>query len=437
LLIFAVMMVTGLVVAQTPAHAALGDLWFVRTIGNGIPGAVAIGPVNALGTAEQSAVSPDGTSVYVVSPGNATTVLDAISHFRRAADRSLSFAGCIGAVAGCASVAGLDTSGMRDVVALNDNLYVVSATRLFVFNRAPNGDLGYQSCYSVFWSDPCTVLSTLYSPRGITATAGGTDVYVLSDGSGGSAGAVNHFRRDPVTGSLTYAGCLGDGRPLCTATAVSGTVRYGNDIVVSGDGTSVYVVAADPGSVAHFRRDWVTGSLAYAGCIGRPILGIPLAGCSDPGTDALWRAFRITVAPGGNSLYVTSRNGVSHLRRVPTTGDLWFAGCIGSVAGCRADGPPVVYTAIVATPDGQSVYVTAERDPASGRVIHLRRDPAGGDLYYAGCIGENTSGWCTEIGLVGAMRMATSVVASPDSANLYVTAGTGIGAITQFERAFS
>jgi hypothetical protein len=321
---------------------------------------------------------------------------------------------------------------MQDVVALNNKVYVVTPWMLLDFDRAPGGDLDYSWCFSYSWSDPCTYTPSLISARAVAANPTGTDVYVLSDLSNSLTGAVSHFRWNDKLGGVSFAGCVSDGRPGCTATAVLNTLKYGTDIAVSHDGGGVYVTANHPGSVAHFRRDRLAGSLAFAGCVGRPVAGIPLSGCADPGNDSLHRARRITVAPVSDSLYVAGST-VTHLRRDLVTGDIGFAGCLGSTAGCRPEIPNPDFPEIVAAMDGKSVYVTSSRADA-GLIVHLRRDRANGDIGFAGCLGENTSGWCAGLPVTTAMWQLSSITASPDATNLYVPSGTLTGALTQFNR---
>ncbi|MET9246013.1 hypothetical protein [Nonomuraea sp. NPDC003709] len=424
----------------TSAQAAVGDLVFVRTIAQNVPGAVDIGPVNPLDWASAATLSGNGSTVYVVAgdDGGSGTAQPAISTFRRAANDTLSLTGCMGGLAGCrpTKVDNVETPGRLyaagSVVTAGVHVYVSTPAAVVGFSTAANGDLVTDFCV---WDPSCGSVAALpglapwaTSQNALTATADGRDLYLYA--AGGGKGAVYHLRRDGVTGRLAYSGCIGEAMPGCTSIGRTGVMTSSGDVVVSADGRSLYVVAQRPGSVTHFRRDLTTGSLTEAGCVGESGVG----GCAIPVTDGLLGITQGAITQAGDSLYVSGPSGVTHLHRDTTTGDIAYWGCIGYVAGCRAAGPQGQYVDVAVSADGTSVYGSVQGQAfAWGAVTHLRRSPQG-DLTYAGCIGEGLPQWCRPIGPTGVMNHAGPVLAPASSQVVYSLGVHARGAISQFTR---
>ncbi|MGN9842329.1 hypothetical protein ACTMTI_29825 [Nonomuraea sp. H19] len=431
----------ALIVAfPTSAQAAVGDLVFVRTISQNVPGAVDIGPVNPLDWASAAALSGNGITVYVVAGGDggSGTAQPAISTFRRAGNDTLSLTGCMGGLPGCRPTKVNDEEipsrlyAASSVVTAGVHVYVPTPAAVVGFSTAANGDLVTDFCV---WDPSCGSVAALpglapwaTSQNALTATADGRDLYLYA--AGGGKGAVYHLRRDGVTGRLAYSGCIGEAMPGCTPIGRTGVMTSSGDVVVSADGRSLYVVAQRPGSVTHFRRDLTTGSLTEAGCVGESGAG----GCTIPATDGLLGITQGAITQAGDSLYVSGPSGVTHLHRDTTTGDIAYWGCIGYVAGCHATGPQGQYVDVAVTADGTSVYGSIQGQAfAWGAVTHLRRS-GNGDLAYAGCIGEGLPQWCRPIGLTGVMNHAGPVLAPTSSRVVYSLGVHARGAISQFTR---
>lgn len=419
----------------SPAQASTGDLWFVRTISQGVPGAVELGAVdNPLRWAQDTAASPDGTSVYVASEGDGGSGSDvgALSHFHRATDGALTFRGCLGRQRGCTGDVSL--YGLRSIAVLDTTLYGATRYAVVGYSRSSSGALTHQPCLYRTAQGLCTAApATLLSPVAVTSAPGGRDVYVASTGSG--KGVLNHFRRNSADGTLLFSGCIGEGTAGCTSLGAAGVMPSASEVLVSPDGVSVYVVSGNPGSITHFRRDTTTGSLTYAGCIARKGNGLP-TGCRDPLSGGLAGAVRGTVTPAGDGVYVVGGGATTHLRRM-SNGDLAFAGCIGTADGCRPAGPAGAFTDVTASTDGTSVYAGVQGPSWSwGAVVHFRR-AGNGDLTYGGCIGEANPAWCADIGLRAVMNPVTTVLVSADSRSVYATSGYFNGAVTQLGRALT
>ena len=106
---------------------------------------------------------------------------------------------------------------------------------------------------------------TATSPAGALDDA--QDVTLSPDGKQLYAAGVNgvsHFTID-AGGNLTFAGCIGN-LAGCTATSPAGALNGAQDVTVSPDGKQLYA-AASSDTVSHFTID-AGGNLTFAGCIG-------------------------------------------------------------------------------------------------------------------------------------------------------------------------
>jgi DNA-binding beta-propeller fold protein YncE len=252
----------------------------------------------------------------------------------------------------------------------------------------------------------------------------------------GEADALDVFDRDPATGALTQkpgsAGCVaGSGADGC---AKDGRLRFLRDAVLSPDGKDVYVTIES--GVAGFARDPETGALTPiagpTGCVASPR---HRAGCQ-VGED-LEYAYQLAFSPDGEELYVTSTltPTIAVLRRDPTTGALSQAsGAAGCVTVLRRDlscdarrFPRMATTAIVAAPDGRSVYVVAANESGGRSLQIFRRQPDGALVHPGGrqgCVAANWRG-CRH---GRALAIINDLALSPDGRFLYVSSsGQNVG----------
>jgi hypothetical protein len=169
---------------------------------------------NGMSTPFDIAISPDGTSVYVVSFSS-----EAISHFTRATDGSLTPAGCYSGPKGDASCTPIPFSMKGgwavDVSADGGSVYTTGQTADSVvsFARSGDGSLTPLGCVLATDTDKgefrsasvsakdrageCTISAEgMEDPRAVYASPDGANVYVGSD-----QGAVTGFRldREPPT----------------------------------------------------------------------------------------------------------------------------------------------------------------------------------------------------------------------------------------------
>jgi hypothetical protein len=254
------------------------------------------------------AVSPDGRDVYVAAEYR---VVD----FRRAADGSLSAAGCAGGADCHGPSAYLDephaiavSPGGGDVYVTDGYGTVLWPSKVVHFTRAGDGSLRYADCVGTdipVYDAPCTPLpagvDSTAGPLGLAVSPDGRDVYV-SGGTGGldeleGTDAVTHFRVG-AGGALRFADCIGDGPSGCPGLP-SGTfaLRYPRSLAIDPAGTDLYTSAIVDGTITHFALG-PDGALSFASCVGSS----PSPACSYAPFAAV-NAQRVTVSPDGLNLY--------------------------------------------------------------------------------------------------------------------------------------
>ena len=348
---------------------------------------------NAFGFLDGVAVSPDGSSVYTAGNGQ-----DAVARLSRdPSSGALSFGNCITGgntpATGCTDLSGTTTS-------LDGN-------------------------------------------QSVAVSADGTSIYTVSD----NRDAVAHLIRDPSTGALSFADCITGGDTLATGcTNVSVTTNaldQSRSVAVSADGRSVYTTSSSRDAIAHFTRDPLTGALSFAGCITAG--DTPATGCTDLSatTNALASTFSVAVSADGRNVYTGSaeKDAVTHLVRDPSTGALSFVGCITAGAtpatGCTDLSATTnaldQVRSVAVSADGASVYAASvERDA----VTHLARDPSTGALSFAACFtaGAFPATGCTDLSATtNGLEQARSVAVSADGTSVYVAA-VGAAAVAHFRR---
>jgi 6-phosphogluconolactonase (cycloisomerase 2 family) len=287
--------------------------------------------------------------------------------------------------------------------------------------------------------------------------------------------SVSTFQR-AADGELTYEGCIsgksGSGEctaiPSATASASASGLFFPTDLLVSPDGSQVYVLAAGDTSIAHFSRDTASGALTYVGCITGAVGNGPggsgacaqLPKATEGGDGSgLGGIYALAISPDGRSLYTGAPfdAAVSSFSLDPVSGDPSFQGCITGKAPLGPLGDEVCRTIATATgsgsssgldhaipvavsPDGESVYVGASVDSAVDR---FARDPATGRLDFVNCLtskpqlGPSGSGACTEVegasaGEASGLYGAASIAVSPDGTSVYTA--SMLGSVASFSR---
>jgi len=129
-------------------------------------------------------------------------------------------------------------------------------------------------------------VSGIDQPAAIAISPDGAHVYVAGSGSN----AVAIFARDADTGALHPAGVVRDGR------GVQGLDQPG-DIALSPNGAHVYVAGFDDDALSVFSRDAVTGRLRFIAVMRDRVAGVR----------GLGGAVSVVVSGDGTSVYVAGR----------------------------------------------------------------------------------------------------------------------------------
>jgi cysteine-rich repeat protein len=227
-------------VAVFARDAGTGALTFVEVERNGIAGVTALDGPRCL------AVSPDGAQVYV-----GTGVSDAVVVFARdASDGSLTFSTVY--QDGLGGVNGLKGTEALAFGPGGRHLYVAASgdDSVAVFARnAADGSLAYLDRYR----HSTTVPDGLDGVRSVVVAADDATIYA----GGKLDDAVTVLLRDSATSALGFADEVRD-----TVDGVDGLDAV-EALALSADGRLLYAAASNDDSVAVFARDAVTGALTF------------------------------------------------------------------------------------------------------------------------------------------------------------------------------
>ena len=317
---------------------------------------------------------------------------------------------------GAGDVVGIERA--TDVAVSPDGRHVyvtgVASDSIAIFVReASTGALAYSD--EVVWDAAAMpgAIPDLDQPFALALSADGSNLYAV--GGSSFASRVVVFARDPASGALTYLQSLADG-----SAPGLGALDRPQDVLVSGDGTSVYVTAFEARAITALSRDPETGLLS------------PLQVIFDDqdGVDGLEGIQTLAESPDGAFVYVASASrpvtvpgvgGAATFARDPD-GTLTFLEVeqqgVGNVEGLWAPRDVAV------SPDGANAYVVAggrpgDAVPKPGAIVTFAR-AADGTLVFQDSIPETAFG--------GGEPRAVAV--SPDGASVYVVAYGVLSGIT-------
>lgn len=374
--------------------------------------------VGALATAALACCAP-GTALAAGAPG------------------SIAFGSCVSEPLAelCGSAVGYGLEDPAGVAVSPDgsNVYVAGAGggAVSVLSHGADGSLVFSSCVGGTNSgvdSQCSTAAGMVTPEALAISPDGRNVYVLDHGQ------IDIFARG-ASGSLSWAGCVGDADQTGCAPGAPGHTlypyHYPGAIVVSPDGNFVYTATDDGGgpngAIDEFARSEY-GSLTGIGCV--DATGGTESGCSSQ-SPAIVAAGSLAISSAGY-LFAGSAGGVASFK-IGGRGTLSSAGCIGTGTGCTSGrsltGANASPNALALSPDGTSLYVAAHDSGAIGEL-----GVSNGALTELACVGAvGTSGCGASASPVCA---PTGLAVSGDGADLYVLDGCS-QTLTTFARAQS
>ncbi|WP_323635509.1 beta-propeller fold lactonase family protein [Pectobacterium polaris] len=227
--------------------------------------------VNGLNTITTLVQSKDGSSVYVAGGSGSTYSL--VQFSRDTTTGQLSYVGIV-ATQGVDGVSGLDAA-VSEIVLSDDgtSLYAINGVTpvdgattknavVFFSRDTTSGALTFVG--SLVGSDTIP----LKSPSGIVLSSDGTSAYISNLGNH----SITVLSRDAETGTLDYVTTIN--KSTIAADANSAEIPQNDryleglqDIVISPDNRFVYVSSNSQGTVSIFSRDTDSGALTYAGTL--------------------------------------------------------------------------------------------------------------------------------------------------------------------------
>jgi DNA-binding beta-propeller fold protein YncE len=387
------------------------------------------------------AVSPDGKQVYVASSGS-----DAIAIFTRnrkfgTLGQPKKTKGCIAAkgAAGCAAAIGLDEPNSVAISPDGRNVYATSRAGNSVTSYVRNPKTGalrqlpppLAGCISGAPIPGCVAGLGLLAPDVLVVSPDGSNVYVGSF-FGNSVAA---FARNPETGALTQlagsAGCIAVASAGC-ATGIALNAVEG--LALSGDGATVYAATALSNAVVTLSRNPSTGALAQASDGSGCIVDSALTGCT-LGRE-LGGANAVAVGPDDDGVYVTSlfSNSVTSFDRASSGALAQKEGTAGCLIYLRSAG--CSFGRALIAPEGLALSPDGRNAYIAafktGAIAVLNRGQAGAVAQKPGAAGCLASSVpdCTQ---ARALKGVSSIALSPDGRYLYSTA-YGSDAVDVFRR---
>ncbi|MGD0198687.1 MAG: beta-propeller fold lactonase family protein [Solirubrobacteraceae bacterium] len=431
-----VALVVGAAVAAVSAYAAVGSLTFNGCVAQET-GCTTPSVAGAVQGAQGLSISSDGQSVYVDGSSNG----DLAAFDRNPSTGALSFTGCFGTLTNCTAPAPSGNEALEDPW---DSTVSPDGTSVYVSNYNPavidwfsrntaGGALTYEGCYGNYAHCTNTSIPTgaIDQPEEIAVSPDGTSVYVVSY----SGNTVDFFSRNTSTGALTYENCYGnsDVGSCVDVTSTVNSVDRPDGIAVSPDGNFVYV-ASDwtDGFLDVFSRNTQTGALTFADCYGSA------TGCTALGGGTSTNTFphQLAISADGSNLYSTDGNTeINSFSRNIQTGALTFLGCLGFDSPCTGITPANALggsSAIAISSDGDNVYAAGFNSYAVG-IFNRSGSGANGNLSYGGCVGNHNVS-CAAITPSDALYFPQYMAISGDGSSIYVASDASSGTVALLQR---
>lgn len=291
-------------------------------------------------------------------------------------------------------------------------------------------------------SDGCTSGRGLDQAEGLAVSPDSKNVYVAGEDSD----AVAVFKRNTSNGQLSQLsggdGCVENTGPVAPAIVSCSSARQLDNpeaVVVSPEGTNVYVAAESGDAVVAFSRNTSTGVLTQLsgtdGCIAE--------GSSDGCAvgRALDGATALAISSDGKYLYAGAENGdaIAVFKRNLVTGALTqlggTGGCVNEAGdqGCATGRGIQGVEGLAITSSPVDGYLYAAAEGSNGDVSVFKRAHDSGVITQLagtdGCINESGNDGCSSSGR--GIDDASGVALSPDEQNLYVASQDAVAAFAR------
>jgi 6-phosphogluconolactonase (cycloisomerase 2 family) len=289
-------------------------------------------------------------------------------------------------------------------------------SRTISFGACFTGNTFLDNCAHVRGATANAPEAPISYPTAAAVSPDGRFLYVVSGDF--HASVIAQFTRDPISGTVTYLGCLtGDlgagvaGPGGCSQLASSTREGFGSGLyepsglAISRDGTHLYVTASTDASVSAFNRDPATGALSFLGCVTSNPKASACARVPGGGERVLEGIASPVISGDGRHLYAAANRAATVATfTLDASGAIHFAGCVSPDEDrqpCRRGrlaGPVSALTnpaGVIESADGRFVYVTS----TYGTIVALKRNRGNGSLKPASCISGNLGdrGRCTLI----------------------------------------
>ena len=263
------------------------------------------------------------------------------------------------------------------------------------------------------------------APDQVVVSPDGTRVYVAASDSD----ALVVYSRDRVTGDLTFIESLANMGMDTFGNTITG-LDGASKVIVSADGRNVYVASELDQTIAFFVRQDGGNQLSFISSTILDVDGNPV-NIASPSDMAL--------IPNGSVLVVSSETGNRiNFFDVGSTGDLVFQGSLqdgGQDSGMTTIDGLAGASSIAMSPDGRHIYVTGSNDNAIAifSAPSEQSDMSGFalPLFFKKLANGDLD---TSLNVVSGLAGASSVEVSPDGLHVYVTGETD-NSLTVFSRA--
>lgn len=242
-------------------NAVTGVLTWASCVGDN-PGCTATTPATAIDQPFALAISPDGHDVYAVSVQSNT--VDEFS--REPASGALTYTGCVGQLAECSPNTKAIASPISIAVSPDgSSVYVVDNPGAVVDlqRNTATGALAFNTCIGETAACTGTSGEILYAADGVAISPDGSSVYVGAEG-----GTLDTFSRNTATGDLKYEACIGRNFH-CTEPKPRNLVSEPLSLAMSPDGQNLYAGNFNTSVIDVFTRDTTNGAITLTGCNGK------------------------------------------------------------------------------------------------------------------------------------------------------------------------